>query len=226
MAWTETQIKQTRGIYNRAMWSFQYMRAIRAIERKISVYGKRSVPERIMVDLGTLYDHAALKTKDGKEVKRLEGIAFTWYRKALRKKPNYYNAVWGIARIYWHHEDQRALPYALKAYRMHKKYSETNKEGFALNVANVYVSLKQYTKAELWYKKCLTTRPREDWLGIYLNMTHLYRDWEKPKLALRYAQKALAEFKKKPLAFRKTVGAQSWLLGIKRTIRTKNIKRV
>ncbi|GEM_PF-1880068 len=79
---------------------------------------------------------------------------------------------------------EKSLDFFLKADEIEKGKELLNNE-----LATIYIQLKNFTKAELYYKKEIQKRP--DWVPSYLNLGSLYLANEHYKKALEQYQKAL-----------------------------------
>ena len=166
--------------------------------------------EDILCKLGLLYDHLAFKEKNKRHIH--EKKAFGLYKKALKYNPDYFRAVWGIGRIWWHRRSKKAIPYAIKAYRLAKK----SKPDYGINaqcVGLVYEALDDYKNAEKWLLKGIEIEPK-NW-GCYLNLVGFYRLTKQFSKSKFYAKKLETLFKKESKEFKKTLWGQKILISIR-----------
>jgi len=166
--------------------------------------------EDILCKLGLLYDHLAFKEKNKRQVH--EKKAFELYKKALKYNPNSFRAVWGIGRIWWHRRNKKAIPYAIKAYKLAKK-SKTDYGINAQCVGLVYEAIGDYKNAEKWLLKGIKIEPK-NW-GCYLNLVGFYRLIKQFSKSKFYAKKLESLFKKETKEFKKTLWGQKILQTIK-----------
>ncbi len=156
--------------------------------------------EEILCKLGLLYDHWALR-ESPPERRELEGKALILYRKILRLDPDSSRAWWGMGRVWWHRRSRKALPYALKAYRL-KKRSRESVGLYPQHIGLIYESLNDHRKAELWLQRGARENPGD--YGSYLNLVVFYRARNKDEKAERYALRLKELFAREPRSFRMT----------------------
>lgn len=124
-----------------------------------------------MCELGFLYDHRALFRK--KKSLRLvdEKKALALYNKALKIHPKSIDALSGIARVYWHRADQRAIVLYRKLMPLYPTY---RKWVAFQNVGNAYFERGDYILAEKWYRKAMQSKGKGKGHGLYFNIAKLY----------------------------------------------------
>ncbi|MBU6214813.1 hypothetical protein KGM48_03165 [Patescibacteria group bacterium] len=125
-----------------------------------------------------------------KDQKSLEDKARENYRKALSLNNVFPPAWWGLARIYWHNGDKRAIPLALKARRYAKTIELKDVGQYAQNVGLVYHKLGNNRRAKHWLEKGVAESPRE-W-GAHYNLMRFYSDVQDHNSAQQSAKKVLA----------------------------------
>jgi len=191
---------KARDIFKRAVDKGDYKKGIKEMNKLID--DKEVEDEEILYNLAFLYDHYSFDLEQN-ERKKMEEKAINLYKKVLEINPDYYNAIWGIARIYGYRKSKKALPYAKKAYEKHKK--ESGNEDFAQNVASIYNILGDYKKAEKWYKKPLD---KTDQPGMFANIVNFYRKTNQLEKIESYLKKGKELFKRKPKFFKKSLVGQ------------------
>ncbi len=203
-------------IFEEATLTMSYKLGIKKAEKLMGKYNSsREISSRSWEELGFLYDHAGFQTKNPIERKKLERKAFLFYKKSLTKNQKNINAVWGIARIWWHRKSKRALSYAIQAYRMHKK--TTRRNDFGGNVGLIYESLGKYKKAAEWYMKTLKTTRRSDIdarLVIYSHLTRLYYHQKELQKLRYYQDKSKKLYDVKDLKFKRSATGRFLLRSI------------
>ena len=186
-------------IFQNSIKNLRYREGIKEVEKEI-----RRHPELAdapaFYKLGFLSDHAALYCRGAKKKKEFEEKAIAFYKCSLKINPDYYNAIWGIGRVWWHRNSVRAIPYAVKAYELHKK--ETGSNSFAQNVGSVYADVGDYRNAEKWFKKALRDGKKEN-IWAYLALVKLYGKEGAANKEKKYRRMLSALFKKQSIAFRK-----------------------
>jgi tetratricopeptide (TPR) repeat protein len=102
-----------------------------------------------------------------------------------------YRRAYKFIKNYWEGKKKLRLGQLEKALAFFLKAEEIEKEKELLNneLASIYNQLKDFTKAEFYYKKEIEKRP--DWVPSYLNLGSLYLANEHYKKALEQYQKAL-----------------------------------
>lgn len=184
-------------IFKSALKTGSYKQGIEQIGKVLG--GQELKDEKILYKIGFLYDHLALE-KEGREREELEDKAMSFYERALDVNKDYYNALWGIGRIYWHRNSKEALPYAEAAYEKHKE--KTGNEDFSQNVGLVYESLGDHESAEVWLKKPLDST---DDPGMFSNLINLYRKTAQFEKAKKYAARAKELFDKKDESYKESL---------------------
>lgn len=184
-------------IFKNAVNKGAYREGIDKIEDLIE--DKEIKDEEILYNLGFLYDHYSFELKPEKR-KEMEEKAMSLYKKTLEINPDYYNATWGIARIYGYRKSKKALPYAKEAYKKHKK--KTGNQDFAQNVAAIYNILGNYEEAEKWYKKPLD---ETDQPGMFANIVNFYRKTDQLNKVKPFLEKGRRLFEKKSDSFKKSL---------------------
>jgi tetratricopeptide (TPR) repeat protein len=178
------------------MMEGNYRDAIRDIETILKIHPE-AVTSLTLSQLGLLYDHAPRYAKNGKEKALFNNEALRLYRKALKRDPDNFDAIWGIGRLWWHKKDPRALPYSIKAYETKKRL--TGKIDWGLNVAVVYASLGRPKEAEKWLLKTIPKQgSRIAWYA------ELVRLWENNRYrpALRYRPSLVRSFSRQNSGFK------------------------
>lgn len=188
---------KVREIFNNAISKENYEEGINEIESLIK--NKVIKDEEIFYNLGFLCDHHSFDV-NSKKRKELQEKAIKLYKKALKINSNYYNATWGIARVYGYRKDKKALFYAKEAYQKHKE--ESRNEDFAQNVASIYNILGDYKKAEEWYKKPLD---KTDQPGMFANIINFYIKTNQTDKIEPFLEKGRKLFKEKPESFKKSL---------------------
>ncbi len=188
------------NIFRKYSDSFEYKRGVVELRRILKKNSKLINPKSLS-RLGFLYDHLVLQQKSKSSRKKLEDKALSLYRQALRLNPNFTGAVWGIGRVWWHRRSNKAIPYALRAYKLYKK--EGGKGGlYAQNVGLVYESLGIYREAEKWLLKGLAENDKD--FGVYLNLVVFYRLTHKFTKAKFFSKKLDQLYREEPYKFRRT----------------------
>ena len=164
--------KKIYTIFKEANLNFRYGWGVEKIEKEVKTNPELLENERVLTWLGFLYDHLALRKK-GKQKKACEDKAIRLYRKALKINPDSINAIWGIGRVWWHRNNKKALIYAFKTYRLHKKLRKGKGSSFAQNIGVIYETLGNERRAEYWLKRGLGEE-KNNW-GPYFNIIRFYR---------------------------------------------------
>jgi len=194
--------KELERLFKKYADNFLYKEGIKEFEKILNYYpykNNKEIYEYLLIKLGFLYDHLALKDK--KNRKEFENKALKFYKKVLGKNKNSIDAIWGIGRVWWHRNDKKAIDYAKKAYQLAKNI-EPNHYLRIQNIGLVYESLGDYKKAEKWLLKGIEKKPED--FSPYLNLVVFYRlikDFDKSK---KYAKELERLYKKEPYNFRKT----------------------
>jgi tetratricopeptide (TPR) repeat protein len=167
--------------------------------------------EDFLCKLGFLYDHLALREK-GDRKKKHENKAISLYQEALHYNARSFRALWGIARVWWHRKDKKALQYASRAYRLKKAIDGTSGL-YAQHIGLIYESLGNFRGAERWLLRGMREHPDE--LGSYLNLVVFYRFLKRYDRAQYHAETLSLLFQKQPQSFRRS----PWGLQIAEAIR-------
>ncbi len=104
--------------------------------------------------LGIIYDQKALKSK---LKKKFQEKAKFYFQKALKYKKVKRDALRGLGTVFMHQGNyKKALYYYLKAHRMKRDADTYN------DLGNLYRKMKQFKKAENFYKKGLKIAKRKE----------------------------------------------------------------
>lgn len=179
--------KLINEIFQKTVNNFKYEDGVKQIESILKRNPNLYNNERVLYNLGFLYDHIAFHEKMVKKRKLYEKRALQLYKRGLKFNPQSTDLTWGIGRVWWHRNSKRALPHALKAYKLAKKYLSDG-GGFAQNVANIYLMLGDFKRAEHWYLRALKEE-RHKSFGSYGNVIMFYKKTNQIKKAQLYAKK-------------------------------------
>lgn len=185
--------KITKKAFDDALSCYTYGSGIKALEQLSRRYPALKKDPENLVNLGLLYDHAAMNAKGSNA--SLEKNARFYYQEALKIDRRFYSAWWGLGRIYWHNKDRRALPLALKAYRLSKNARSSDAGQYAQNIGLIYKAIGNAPRAEYWLKRG-TEESRKEW-GVYYNLMRFYLEGKPNKQkAKELARKVRALLKK------------------------------
>lgn len=173
--------KQLRKIFRKAVDEFAHKKALTIFEKARAQYWQ---DEEFLINLGFLYDHTALMYS-GTARRQLERHALSVYRAALKINSSSPAALWGIARVYWHRSDRQALRWAKMA--LHNAKPGCERMLYTNNLGLVYMRLKQFEKADYYFKKskrmrCFIRGKKESFL---FNRVLLYLEWKRDSSALQ-----------------------------------------
>lgn len=189
-----------KKIFEEATNNFKYKWGVQKIEKKLK-QNKALITNNNLCDLGHLYDHLALQQKKTALRKKYENQALRLYRRALKINLKSYRATWGIGRIWWHRNNKKAIPYALKAYHLRKR-AKKDAGLYAQAIGLVYQSLKNYKRAEYWLLRGAKENKKD--FGVYLNLVAFYRLIGDFKKAQKYALGLKELYNKESSKFKKT----------------------
>ena len=194
-------------VFQESADNYRYAWGIKVFEKELSLKPEFKNSEEILLKLGMLYDHLAV-FKDSKTRLILERKAVKIYKKVLKLNPKSALALWGIGRVFWHRKSKKAIPYAIRAYRLARSGL------FAQNVGAVYMSLNKFNEAEPWLLKGQNKDPR-NW-AMYLNLVSFYEKIGNIKKAKLYAKKLKLLFSKEKPQVKKTKWGKQVLAMINR----------
>ncbi|MBU6214341.1 hypothetical protein KGM48_00640 [Patescibacteria group bacterium] len=175
-------------LFERELTNYKYAEGVKKLQTFLDTHSFLKENPENLTKLGLLYDHAAMVDK--KDQKSLEGKARGNYKKALSLNSIFPPAWWGLARIYWHNGDKRAVPLALKAYRYAKAAARKDDGQYAQNIGLVYHKLGNNRRAKYWLERGVAKSPRE-W-GVHYNLMRFYLDTQNHNAARKSARKVLS----------------------------------
>jgi len=153
--------------FRNAMNSLRYYGAVKKYEGFIAATPILRNNNFILLNLATLYDHLALKSRKSNR-KKYEEKAINLCQEVLKRDPENWGAVWGIGRVWWHRCSLKGITYAKRARAIAAK-KKMNLGMFSMQVGYVYESAGHLEKAKFWIKKGLEENP---------NDTNLQRIWK------------------------------------------------
>lgn len=145
--------------FHRAMHSLKYYGAVKRYERFIATMPILRKNNFILLNLATLYDHLALKSRKINR-KKYEEKAISLCKEVLRRDPENWGAVWGIGRVWWHRGSLKGVAYAKRAREIAAK-KKMDLGMFSMQVGYVYESAGYLKKAKFWIEKGIKENPNE-----------------------------------------------------------------
>ena len=200
--------KDLRKAYWSALTDMQYGRAIAIYEKYAK---KKRLSPKETADLGLFYDHRAPFRRVKALKKRDEARALALYKQLVTTQSGKIYGLNGIARIFWHRTDPKAILYYRKALPLYPK--DKRWIGYQ-NLANAYFSLGYYRVAERCYSKALRAEGKGKGHGFYYNLAKFYYFTHEPKKTASYLRKALRLLER----FRRVYGTTKEYLLTKETL--------
>jgi len=164
--------------------NIRYGKAIKLLEK---YRGKHKLDDKLMYQLGLLYDHEAsvVEKNDPKLAETDLTKASRIYFDILRRDPKNFFAMYGLARVYANRKDfKTAIRWAKKAY--HEKNKLPAGQRGSLPVGSFYERMGDLKNAELWYRKELKDLGKKEF-GTVMNLLMFYNRTKQNKKAYRIA---------------------------------------
>lgn len=182
-------------LYEKAILNYKYVEGSKLAQAFLDAHSVLKNDPKNLTRLGLIYDHAAMVNKKNQKI--LESKARKNYKQALILDKISPSAWWGLARIYWHNGNKRAIPYAVKAYHFAKASSADDVGQYAQNLGLVYKKLGNNQRAKYWLKRGIDESPHE-W-GVHYNLMRFYLDTNDRHHARESAKNLLVLLKKEKI---------------------------